>query len=110
MDNLVVSGLVVLIFCLSVFFGFKFLSLRKKVSKSIEDMAIDKLNARAHYIAIELLKVHEMKQDMRKVVELERCHQMIVDYGRSFKMEMEELINKEISDSQKKVVRIEKYN
>jgi len=110
LDNLLVSVLVVLIFVLSVFFGFKFFNLRKSASKSLEDLAIDRLNARAHYIVIELLKVHNMKQDMRKVVELERCHQMVEDYGHSFKVEMEELLSKEMSDNRRKIVRIEKYN
>jgi flagellar biosynthesis/type III secretory pathway ATPase len=110
LDNLAVAILVVLIFALSVFFGFKFFTLRKKASRSIEDLAIDRLNARAHHVVIEFLRVYEMKNDMRKVAELERCNKMLSDYGSSFKAEMEELLKQEMSDEQRKVVRIAKFN
>jgi hypothetical protein len=110
LDNLVVTGLVVLIFILSAFFGYKFFTFRKVALISIEDIAIEKLNSRAHYIAIELLKVHEMPNDMRKVTELERCNQMLNDYGYSFKTEVEELLRKDAVEGKVNVVRISRWN
>jgi hypothetical protein len=108
LDNLVVVGLVVLIFVLSVFFGYQFFTFRKSTLKSIEDRVIDKLNSRAHYIAIEFLKVYEMKNDMNKVIELERCNKMLSDYGYSFRQEVAELLSKEAGENKNKVVSIQR--